>query len=168
MSTSTLQICVQRLQALGRQVERWFARQVLPQLLATLPLSCLCWRHCVTLDGKIARLRGIVQKLDRWKNAIRAFGVDPKAQMEMLDVDHALRSGMAATRDMLWALRADCIEVERMFNQFGYRSRGLQRRQAALMALLDHCCASASAVLDVLGEHDAAVLARLRAQSVQA
>jgi hypothetical protein len=60
--------------------------------------------------------------------------------MEMLDVDHAMRNEMASTRDMLWGLRADCIDVERMFNQLGYRSHRLQQRQDTLMAVLDHCC----------------------------
>ncbi|WP_229255919.1 hypothetical protein [Duganella fentianensis] len=164
MSTSSVQICLRRLQALWRQAECWWVRLVLPQILATLPLCLLCWRHCRTLDGKILRLRRISQKLERWQRTIRAYGLDPKAQLEMLDVDHAMRNEMAGTRDMLWGLRADCIDVERMFNQLGYRSHRLQQRQDALMAVLDHCCVAASTVLVVLAEHDAAVLQRLRAQ----
>lgn len=165
MSTSTVQICLRRLQALARQAERWLVLRVLPQIMASLPLCFLCWRHCRMLDGKIVRLHNISSKLERWQRTIRAYGSDPRAQLELLDVDHAMRNEMAATRDMLWGLRADCIDVERMFNQFGHRSSRLQQRQAALMTVLDQCCVAASTVLAVIAEHDAAVLQRLRARS---
>lgn len=164
MSSSSLQYCLRRLQALSRQAEHWLVGTLHPQLMAHLPLWFLCWRHCHKLDGKIARLHGIADKLELWRAAIRAHAADPRRSAELLDVDRSLQDDVASTRDDLWLLRAECIDVERMFDQLGYRSRGLRQRQAVLMTSLERCCVAASAVLAALVEHEAAALAQLRAR----
>lgn len=164
MSSSSLQYYLRRLQVLSRQAERWLVLTARPQLMSHLPVWFLCWCHCRKLDGKIVRLRGIGDKLELWRVAIRAHAADARRSAELLDVDKSLQYDVASTRDDLWLLRAECIDVERMFDQLGHRSRGLRARQAVLMQSLERCCVAASAVLAALVEHEAAALAQLRAQ----
>jgi hypothetical protein len=77
-------------------------------------------------------------KLERWGRAIRAYRLARRLSWKCwTSTMHAQRDGQHARYA---ELRADCIDIGRMFEQLGYRSHRLQQRQDTLMAVLDHCC----------------------------
>jgi hypothetical protein len=71
-------------------------------------------------------------------------------KLEMLDLDHSMRTDIECTKSTMMELRDYCIDIGRMFEQLGYDSAGLKRRQAALVAVLDASCASASRMQEAL------------------
>jgi hypothetical protein len=152
-----------RLVAAVHKLERSLATAGLPRFLARLPVCCLCWYYCRMLDEKIARITRIAGKFDRWGPAIRAASPVAQEKMEMLDLDRSMRTDIEFTKVTMMDLRSYCEDIGRMFEELGYNSAALRRRQAAFLAILDASCASASRMQDALTRHDDAVLARLRA-----
>lgn len=148
-----------------QKLERSLAKAGLPRFVARLPVCWLCWHYCRMLDQKIARIQRIAGKFDRWGPAIREMSPAAQEKMEMLDLDRSMRTDIEYTKSTLLELRDYCIDIGRMFEQLGYKSLALQRRQAHFMALLEASCESASRMQDALTRHDDAVLARLRAEA---
>jgi hypothetical protein len=73
------------------------------------------------LDQKIARMRKIAGKFDAGG---RPSAVSPVAQekLEMLDLDHSMRTDIECTKSTMMELRDYCIDIGRMFEQLGYDS----------------------------------------------
>nr|WP_315398010.1 hypothetical protein [uncultured Duganella sp.] len=138
----------------------------LPRFVARLPVCWLSWHYCRTLDQKIVRIRRIAGKFEQWVPTIRDFGRGDTARMELIDIDHSMRDDIEVTKRTMWELRGYCIDVGRMFEQLGYQSAGLKRRQAAFLQVLETSCISASTMQEALVAHDSAVLALLRAQQI--
>lgn len=139
----------------------------LPRFVARLPVCWLCWHYCRTLDQKIVRMRRIANKFEQWLPAIRDFGREGPAQLELIDVDRSMHTDIEVTKNTMWELRGYCIDVGRMFDQLGYQSPRLKRRQAAFLQVLETSCISASTMQEALVAHDSAVLALLRAQQIR-
>lgn len=139
----------------------------LPRFVARLPVCWLCWHYCRMLDQKIVRIRRIAGKFERWLSAIRGYASDGLAKMELIDVSRGMRDDIEITKNTMWELRGYCIDIGRMFDQLGYHSAGLKRRQATFLQLLEASCASASTMQEALTTHDETVLALLRAQQLR-
>ena len=155
-----------RLIAAVKKLENTLNTVGLPRFVARLPVCWLCWHYCRTLDQKIVRIRRIAGKFEQWLPTIRDFGKEGPAQLELIDVDHSMRDDIEVTKKTMWELRGYCIDVGRMFEQLGYQSQGLKRRQATFLQVLETSCVSASTMQEALVAHDSAVLALLRAQQV--
>jgi hypothetical protein len=155
-----------RLIAAVKKLETTLNTVGLPRFVARLPVCWLCWHYCRTLDQKIVRIRRIAGKFEQWLPAIRDFGREGPAQLELIDVDHSMRDDIEVTKSTMWELRSYCIDVGRMFDQLGYQSPGLKRRQATFLQVLELSCVSASTMQEALIAHDTAVLAVLRAQQI--
>jgi len=153
-----------RLIAAVKKLENTLNTVGLPRFVARLPVCWLCWHYCHTLDQKIVRMRRIAGKFEQWLPTIRNFGKEGPAQLELIDVDHSMRDDIEVTKKTMWELRGYCIDVGRMFEQLGYTSQGLKRRQATFLQVLETSCISASTMQEALVAHDSAVLAVLRAQ----
>ncbi|SEN98756.1 hypothetical protein SAMN05428959_10434 [Duganella sp. CF517] len=153
-----------RLIAAVKKLENTLNTVGLPRFVARLPVCWLCWHYCRTLDQKIVRIRRIAGKFEQWLPTIRDFGKEGPAQLELIDVDHSMRDDIEVTKKTMWELRGYCIDVGRMFEQLGYQSLRLKRRQATFLQVLETSCVSASTMQEALVAHDSAVLALLRAQ----
>jgi hypothetical protein len=156
-----------RLIAAVKKLETTLNTVGLPRFVARLPVCWLCWHYCRTLDQKIVRIRRIAGKFEQWLPTIRDFGKEGPAQLELIDVDHSMRDDIEVTKKTMWELRGYCIDVGRMFEQLGYQSQGLKRRQATFLQVLETSCVSASTMQEALVAHDSAVLAVLRAQQTR-
>ncbi len=139
----------------------------LPRMLARLPVCWLCWHYCRTLDQKIVRIQRIAGKFEQWLPAIRAYSGDGTAKMELIDVDLSMRNDIEVTKNTMWELRSYCIDVGRMFEQLGYQSPGMRRRQALFLQILENSCVAAGTMQAALAEHDNTALALLRARQAQ-
>ncbi|MEV4782543.1 hypothetical protein [Burkholderia sp. LMU1-1-1.1] len=155
-----------RLIAAVKKLETTLNTVGLPRFVARLPVCWLCWHYCRTLDQKIVRIRRIAGKFEQWLPTIRDFGKEGPARLELIDVDHSMRDDIEVTKKTMWELRGYCIDVGRMFEQLGYQSQGLRRRQAIFLQVLETSCVSASTMQEALVAHDSAVLAVLRAQQI--
>jgi len=153
-----------RLIAAVKKLENTLNTVGLPRFVARLPVCWLCWHYCRTLDQKIVRMRRIAGKFEQWLPTIRNFGKEGPAQLELIDVDHSMRDDIEVTKKTMWELHGYCLDVGRMFEQLGYQSQGLKRRQATFLQVLETSCVSASTMQEALVAHDSAVLAVLRAQ----
>ena len=150
-----------------RKLEESLNSAGLPRCVARLPVCWLSWHYCRVLDKKIVRIRRIAGKFERWRSSIDSISKDAAAQMEMIDVDRSMRDDIEFTKSTMWELRGYCIDVGRMFEQLGYQSAGLKRRQTAFLEILERSCASASGMQRALDAHDDAVLAFLRAEQLR-
>jgi CRISPR/Cas system CSM-associated protein Csm2 small subunit len=139
----------------------------LPRFVARLPVCWLSWHYCRVLDNKIARIRRIAGKFEKWRASILSISKEAAAQMEMMDVDRSMRTDIEFTKNAMWELRGYCIDVGRMFEQLGYQSARLKRRQEAFLKILEQSCESASGMQRALDAHDDAVLAFLRAEQLR-
>jgi CRISPR/Cas system CSM-associated protein Csm2 small subunit len=139
----------------------------LPRFVARLPVCWLSWHYCRVLDKKIARIRRIAGKFEKWRASIHSISKDAAAQMEMMDVDRSMRTDIEFTKNTMLELRGYCIDVGRMFDQLGYQSARLKRRQDAFLKILEESCESASGMQRELDAHDDAVLAFLRAEQLR-
>lgn len=167
MSSSPVSDSTRRLLDAVRKLELTLQSTGLPRILARLPVCWLCWHYCRTLDQKIVRIKRIAGKFEQWLPAIRAYSDQGAAKMELIDVDLSMRNDIEATKNTMWELRSYCIDVGRMFEQLGYQSPGLRRRQAQFLQILEHSCVSACTMQAALVEHDSMVLALLRARQLQ-
>jgi hypothetical protein len=154
-----------RLVAAVQKLERNLNTVGLPRFVARLPVWWLSWHYCRMLDQKIARIKRIRGKFDRWGPAICEASPGAQEKMEMLDLDRSMRTDIEYTKGTMLELRDYCEDIGRMFDQLGYDSAALKRRQTAFMEILDASCASASRMQEALTRHDDAVLALLRAQA---
>lgn len=154
-----------RLISAVQKLERKLATAGLPRFVARLPVCWLCWHYCRMLDQKIARMQRIAGKFDRWGPTIHEISPHKQQQLEMLDLDHSMRTDIEFTKSTMFELRDYCADIGRMFEQLGYESAGLKRRQATLIAVLEASCASATRMQEALTRHDDAVLAQLRAEA---
>ncbi|MYM68224.1 hypothetical protein GTP45_15490 [Pseudoduganella sp. FT55W] len=154
-----------RLVASVQKLERTLTTAGLPRFMARLPVCWLCWHYCRMLDQKTASMKRIAVKFDRWGPSIREISPVAQEKQEMLDLDHSMRTDIEFTKNTMMELRDYCTDIGRMFEQLGYESAGLKRRQAALVQVLEASCASASRMQEALTRHDEAVLARLRAEA---
>lgn len=154
-----------RLVAAVQKLERNLTTAGLPRFMARLPVWWLCWHYCRMLDQKIVTMRRIAGKFERWGPAIREASPVAHEKLEMLDLDHSMRTDIEFTKSSMMELRDYCADIGRMFDDLGYDSAGLKRRQAALIQVLEDSCAAASRMQDALTRHDEAVLARLRAEA---
>ncbi|MRW86744.1 hypothetical protein GJ698_21985 [Pseudoduganella sp. FT26W] len=154
-----------RLVAAVQKLERNLNTAGLPRFVARLPVWWLSWHYCRMLDQKIARIKRIRGKFDRWGPAICEASPVAQEKMEMLDLDRSMRTDIEYTKGTMLELRDYCEDIGRMFDQLGYDSAALKRRQTAFMEILDASCASASRMQEALTRHDDAVLALLRAQA---
>ncbi|WP_332856307.1 hypothetical protein [Duganella sp. S19_KUP01_CR8] len=150
-----------------RKLELTLQSAGLPRILARLPVCWLCWHYCRMLDQKIVRIKRIAGKFEQWLPTIRAYSVDGTAKMELIDVDLSMRNDIEVTKNTMWELRSYCIDVGRMFEQLGYHSPGLRRRQALFLQVLENSCVAACTMQAALAEHDSTALALLRARQVQ-
>lgn len=150
-----------------RKLEESLRSAGLPRWVARLPVCWLSWHYCRVLDKKIVRIRRIAGKFEQWRSSIHRISTDAAAQMEMMDVDRSMRADIEFTRSTMLELRGYCIDVDRMFDQLGYKSPRLKRRQAAFLHILEQSCASASGMQQALDAHDDAVLAYLRAEQLR-
>ncbi len=148
-----------------QKLERNLATAGLPRFVARLPVCWLSWHYCRMLDQKIARIKRIRGKFDRWGPAICEASPIAQEKMEMLDLDHSMRTDIEFTKSTMMELRTYCEDIARMFEQLGYESPGLKQRQTLFLEMLDASCASASRMQDALTRHDDAVLAMLRAEA---
>lgn len=155
-----------RLIAAVKKLESTLNTVGLPRFVARLPVCWLCWHYCRTLDQKIVRMRRIANKFEQWLPAIRDFGREGPAQLELIDIDRSMHTDIEVTKSTMWELRGYCIDVGRMFDQLGYQSPRLKRRQADFLQVLETSCVSASTMQEALVAHDSAVLALLRAQQL--
>jgi hypothetical protein len=154
-----------RLVTAVQKLERKLHTAGLPQFVARLPVWWLCWHYCRMLDQKIARIKRISGKFDSWGPTICAASPVALEKLEMLDLDRSMRTDIEFTKTTMLELREHCQDIGRMFDQLGYESAALRRRQATFIEILDASCASASRMQDALTRHDDAVLARLRAEA---
>ena len=167
MSSSPVSDSTRRLLDAVRKLELTLQTAGLPRMLARLPVCWLSWHYCRMLDKKIVRIRRIAGKFDQWLPAIRACSAEGPAQMELIDVDLSMRDDIEVTKNTMWELRSYCIDVGRMFEQLGYQSPALRRRQALFLQFLENSCVSASTMQAALAEHDNAALALLRARQLR-
>ncbi|WP_229258936.1 hypothetical protein [Duganella flavida] len=137
----------------------------LPRFVARLPVCWLSWHYCRMLDQKISRMRKIAGKFDSWGPTIREISPRAQEKLEMLDLDRSMRTDIEFTKTTMMELRDYCVDIGRLFEQLGYQSAGLHRRQTMLMEVLEASCASASRMQEALTQHDEMVLARLRAEA---
>jgi len=148
-----------------QKLERSLASAGLPRFVARLPVCWLAWYYCRMLDEKIARITRIRGKFDRWGPAIREASPVAQEKLEMLDLDHSMRTDIEFTKVTMMDLGSYCEDIDHMFGQLGYESAGLRKRQTAFLALLEASCASATRMQEALTRHDETVLARLRANA---
>lgn len=148
-----------------QQLERSLRTAGLPPFMARLPVWWLSWHYCRMMDHKIARIRRIAGKFERWVPAIRAASPVAQEKLEMLDLDHSMRADIEFTKTTMLELRDSCVDIGRLFEQLGYQSRRLKNRQDVCIDVLERACALASRMQDALTRHDEAVLAQLRAQA---
>jgi hypothetical protein len=165
MSHLSTRASARRLVDAVQKLERTLSSAGLPRWMARLPVCCLGWYYCRMLDEKIARITRIAGKFDRWGPAIRDISPVAQEKLEMLDLDHSMRTDIEFTKTTMMDLRSYGEDIGRMFEQLGYHSAGLKRREAAFLAILDASCASASRMQEALTRHDDAVLARLQAEA---
>ncbi len=168
MSSSPVSDSTRRLLDAVRKLELTLQSTGLPRILARLPVCWLCWHYCRTLDQKIVRIKRIAGKFEQWLPAIRAYSGDEKARLELIDVDLSMRNDIEITKNTMWELRSYCIDVGRMFEQLGYQSPRLRRRQALFLQILENSCVAAGTMQAALAEHDNTALALLRARQAPA
>ena len=162
MSTVPGSDSTRHLIAAVKKLEHSLHTSGLPRWMARLPAWWLGWHYCRMLDHKIARMRRIAHKFEQWLPAIRAADQDARTQLEFIDMDHAMRDDIDATRQTMWELRAYCIDIATMFDQLGYQSARLNRRQRLFLSVIEHTCVQAATMQDMLVAHDARVLALLQ------
>lgn len=150
-----------------RKLEESLNSAGLPRCVARLPVCWLSWHYCRVLDKKIVRIRRIAGKFEQWRSSIHRISKEAAARMELMDVDRSMRDDIEFTKSTMWELRGYCIDVGRMFEQLGYQSARLQRRQTAFLEILERSCESASGMQRALDAHDDAVLAFLRAEQLR-
>jgi YesN/AraC family two-component response regulator len=150
-----------------RKLEESLNSAGLPRWVARLPVCWLSWHYCRVLDNKIARIRRIAHKFEKWRASIVIISNDAAAKMELMDLDRSMRGDIEYTKSTMWELHGYCIDVGRMFEQLGYQSAGLKRRQAAFLQILETSCEAASGMQQALTAHDEAVLAFLRAEQLR-
>lgn len=164
MPFSSVSDSTRRLLDAVRKLELTLQSTGLPRILARLPVCWLCWHYCRMLDQKIVRIKRIAGKFEQWLPTIRAYSGDATAKTELIDVDLSMRNDIELTKSTMWELRSYCIDVGRMFEQLGYQSPGLRRRQALFLQVLENSCVAAGTMQAALAEHDSAALALLRAR----
>jgi hypothetical protein len=162
MSNMPIRISLERLLASVRWLERRSRAFGLPPALARLPMRWLCWHYCRMLQRKIVRMRGICAKFGRWLVVVRQMASDGRTRLEMLDLDKGLTDAVESTRKSLLELRDCCLEIDTMFEQLGYVSDLLRRRQQELLQAIADANGLAGVLQAELSAHDDAVLARLR------
>lgn len=167
MSNVPIRVSLERLLASVRWLERRSHSVGLPPALARLPMRWLCWHYCRVLQRKIVRMRRISAKFRCWLMAVRKMAAIGAERLELLDLDKGLTDAVGSTRQSLWELRDSCLEIDVMFEQLGYASARLRRRQQELLQAISDACAQAGALQAELSAHDEAVLARLRALRAQ-
>lgn len=148
-----------------QKLERTLSGAGLPHFVSRMPVWWLCWQYCRMLDQKIARMKRIAHKFERWGPAIRRISPTAQEKMEMLDLDHSMRADIEFTKTTMLELRDYCEDIGRMFAQLGYESAGLKRRQTAFIEVLETSCALANYMQEALTRHDETVLALLRAEA---
>jgi hypothetical protein len=163
MSSPPASDSTRRLLEAVRKLETTLRTAGLPRFLARLPVCWLCWHYCRMLDQKIVRIKRIAGKFEQWLPAIRNLS----DHGEFIDIDLSMRDDIEVTKKTMWELRSYCIDIGRMFEQLGYRSPGLRRRQAQFLLILETSCVSASTMQQELADHDSRALALLRAQQAR-
>lgn len=163
MSSPPASDSTRRLLEAVRKLETTLRTAGLPRFLARLPVCWLCWHYCRMLDQKIVRIKRIAGKFEQWLPAIHNLS----DQGEFIDIDLSMRDDIEVTKKTMWELRSYCIDIGRMFEQLGYQSAALKRRQADFLLILETSCASASGMQQALSAHDDAVLAFLRAEQLR-
>jgi len=148
-----------------RKLESTLRSAGMPRWMARLPVCWLCWHYCRLLDQKIARIRRVENKFQRWRVALTQALERVELERELIDLDRSMRNDIELTKNSMWDLRGYCIDIGRMFEQLGYQSDGLKRRQALFLQVLEASCASASRMQEALTLHDESVLAILRAEA---
>ncbi|KQQ45919.1 hypothetical protein ASF61_18715 [Duganella sp. Leaf126] len=167
MSTASAADSTRRLIAAVKKLEESLHTSGLPRWMSRLPVWWLSWHYCRMLDHKIARMRRIAHKFALWLPVIRAADQDPRARLEFIDCDHSMQDDIDATRHTMWELRAYCIDIATMFEQLGYRSARLQRRQQLFLSVIEQTCIQAATMQETLVAHDARVLASLQEREQQ-
>jgi hypothetical protein len=150
-----------------RKLEASLNSAGLPRCVARLPVCWLSWHYCRLLDKKIIRLQSIADKLGRWQKSIHDISNDARSKTELMDIDRSMRGDIEFTKTTMWDLRTYCIDIGGMFEQLGYQSAALKRRQAAFLRILETSCAAASGMQQALSAHDDAVLDFLRAEQLR-
>ncbi|MES2351236.1 hypothetical protein [Duganella sp. Dugasp56] len=163
MSSPPASDSTRRLLEAVRKLETTLRTAGLPRFLARLPVCWLCWHYCRMLDQKIVRIKRIAGKFEQWLPAIRNLS----DHGEFIDIDLSMRDDIEVTKKTMWELRSYCIDIGRMFEQLGYQSAALKRRQADFLRILETSCASASGMQQALSAHDDAVLAFLRTEQLR-
>jgi conjugal transfer/entry exclusion protein len=150
-----------------RKLEASLTSAGLPRWVARLPVCWLSWHYCRLLDKKIVRIQRIADKLGRWQRSIREISNDARSKTELMDIDRSMRGDIEFTKTTMSDLRSYCIDVGGMFEQLGYQSAALKRRQAAFLRILEASCVAANGMQEALTAHDDAVLAFLRAEQLR-
>jgi hypothetical protein len=167
MPTVPIGDSTRRLIAAVKKLEHTLNTAGLPRFVARMPVWWLSWHYCRMLDQKITRMRRIAQRFEQWVPTIRLADADQRARLEFIDIDHSMRDDIEVTKRTMWELRAYCIDIACMFDQLGYQSARLRRRQQLFLSVLEHSCVSASTMQQVLVAHDTQVLSLLQAQQTQ-
>ena len=158
---------IRRLLASVKKLENSLHSAGLPHIVARLPVFWLCWCYCRMLDQKTVRMKRVAGKFEQWLPTIQGFSADGKVQMELIDIDQSMRRDIEGTKNAMWDLHKYCVDVGRMFDDLGYQSKWLQRRQAAFLEILESACAAACRVQAALEAHDNKALALLRAEQLR-
>lgn len=157
-----LSVSVQQLLASVRKLELQLRAVGLPRFLVRVPVCWLCWHYCRMLDNKIGRMRHVAAKFRKWLDTLRQMVAEGMARTELLDVDHSMRDDVESTKKTLWELRDYCIDIGRMFEQLGYTSANLRRKQSEFLLVVGTSYDTACKLQAELASHDNAVLALLR------
>jgi hypothetical protein len=150
-----------------RQLELRLAAAGVPSSLARLPYWLFSLQYCWEMESKIVRIRRIGARIEAWHDSMYRRCTQDGAETELVDVGMGMRDDIEATKRTLADLRDICVDVTRLFDGVGYRSRRLTRLQEDFVALLNHSYDTASALQHMLHEHDARALALLRALQEQ-
>lgn len=159
---------IQRLLATVRRLEGRLRAFGLPPFLARLPVCWLCWHYCRMLDNKIARLRNVDGKFERWLAVVHKLSQAEASRLDLIDIDQSLSRDIEVSKNTMWELRGYCLDVAGMFERLGYSSARLQRRQLLFLQILSDSCARACVLQETMAAHDQHVLALLRAEQLRA
>jgi hypothetical protein len=151
-----------RLLKLRRLEQRLMAAGV-PGVLARLPYWFFSLQYCWEMEAKIVRIGRIGTRIQVWHDAMQRLSLRDGGEMELLDVGMGMRGDIEATKRTLADLRDICIDVTRLFEGVGYRSRRLIRLQDDFISLLDRSYDTANALHRLLDDHDLRALYLLRA-----
>lgn len=155
---------IERLLGAIRGLERSLRSVGLPRILSRLPLWWLCWHYCRMLDGKIERIGRLAGKFQNWLPMVRIMATTAPTRLELIDADQCLNRDIENTKTDLWALRNYCLDVARMFDNLGYASARMRRRQHRFLALVEQSCASACILQEEMAAHDRRARALLGAE----